>query len=780
VVSKRRPLFPVIPAGRELWIAKRQVKAHLRIVWPLIFGHLLNLIALVAVNFGTVPTAALMGWAVAVMAVLAHRASVWHSRRNQPCTPRDAIVLEINTFFLALVMTTGLAMLYAYGTFEHRVFLAIAATSMIGAAGMTMRTLPRAALCYIGLITISMAGSLAWEGQPELIGAAGMLITYALMTARTSLTAYNDYVVRTMHERDLATTNETVRLLLNDYEDQGASWLFETDVDGLLLPVSDRLADAVDLPAATLYRLPLTSLFKTGPERDALSFGLKDKDGFRALTVSLMVGKEERFWSISGRPSSLSDGSGTGLRGVITDVTAEKLAVARVAQLALYDSLTGLPNRHLFSRSLTAVFGDEANQIQSALLLVDVDHFKLINDAYGHKAGDAFLKKVAQRLQETLSLSDYAGEGCSISRLGGDEFAVLMSGVDIEDHSRELASEIVTAMAREFILDGKSVQTSVSIGLAMAPIHAINGQDLQRSAEMARRYMKRTGGSNFAVFATDMDSDAQARMEMERDLRSALTNNELQVYFQPLVEAESGNHSGFEALVRWVHPERGMVMPDQFIPLAEETGLIVPIGEWVLRSALAEAASWRDPLSVAVNLSPVQMRNPGLLGMVVNALAETGVEPSRLELEITESVLLNDSEANLNTLHLLRKLGVRIALDDFGTGYSSLNYLRTFPFDKIKIDRCFIKELEEREDCRAIVSAVIGLARNLGMVTTAEGVEHEYQLEQLRREGCTQLQGYLFGKPEPAESYEGLRADVEPVIVVEPVITPIALKRARA
>jgi predicted signal transduction protein with EAL and GGDEF domain len=363
--------------------------------------------------------------------------------------------------------------------------------------------------------------------------------------------------------------------------------------------------------------------------------------------------------------------------------------------------------------------------------------------------------------------------------MGGDEFAVLMSGVDVADHALELAAEIVAAMAREFILDGKPIQSSASIGLALAPLHALNGQDLQRNAEMARRYAKRTGGCNFAKFAADMDSDAQKRMEMERDLRSALTNNELQVYFQPLVEAESGSHSGFEALVRWVHPERGMVMPDSFIPLAEDTGLIVPIGEWVLRTALAEAASWKDPLSIAVNLSPVQMRNPGLLGMVVNALAETGLEPSRLELEITESVLLNDSEANLNTLHLLRKLGVRIALDDFGTGYSSLNYLRTFPFDKIKIDRCFIKELEEREDCRAIVSAVIGLARNLGMVTTAEGVEHEYQLEELRREGCTQLQGYLFGRPEPAESYEGLRAEIVPIVITEPVITPIALKRAR-
>jgi diguanylate cyclase (GGDEF)-like protein len=758
VFTKRRSLLPAIPAGRENWIINRQIKAHFRIGAAFLLGHLLNVAALVAVFCGSGPNGILIGWTSVIAALLVHRIWLWrgYSVGAKEGSADFLLAVEANTIALSFILALGIGGLFPLSSSDERVFVTIAATSLIGAAGLTLRTLPRAALAYIAIVSIGTLTALLAARSLLMVGASLLLLSSAGLIARSTLNAFHLFVIRILHDRELKSTNETVRMLLNDYEDSGSSWLFELDGKGRLLPTSERFADALDLPVTALFKAQFVSLFKTGQERDQLGEHLRERRPFRDLTIPLLIGKDLRWWSVTGRPATLSNGDSGGFRGVISDISTAKQAEARVAYMAQYDSLTGLPNRYMFNRGLRTSMEGQSSGLSTALLLIDVDNFKMINDGYGHHVGDKLLKAVGARLQSVVSKSSHAGQGCLVARLGGDEFAVQLVSEIAAENAGQLGDQVIAAFDGSFRCDGHDIRVECSIGIACSPESGTRAELLQRNAGLAMRASKRAGRARWTRFDASMDIEAQNRLELERDLRVALVRNELELYFQPLVAAETGEHSGFEALLRWNHAERGMVMPDDFISIAEETGLIVPIGAWVLRAAIEEAALWSEPLTVAVNISPIQMRSPNLLGTIVHALAETGLDPARLELEITESVLMNDIEANLMLLHKIRDLGVKIALDDFGTGYSSLNYLRTFPFDKIKIDRCFVKELEEREDCRAIVSAVIGLAKSLGMTTTAEGVEDEIQLSELRREGCTQLQGYLFGKPEPIASLASL------------------------
>ncbi|MGY3034823.1 diguanylate cyclase (GGDEF)-like protein [Bradyrhizobium sp. USDA 4354] len=435
---------------------------------------------------------------------------------------------------------------------------------------------------------------------------------------------------------------------------------------------------------------------------------------------------------------------GGGWVATFEDITEWLEAQAKISHMARHDALTSLPNRVLFHEELEQGLRRTKSGDQLAVLCLDLDHFKDINDSLGHPIGDALLKEVGRRLQATV------GENDTVARLGGDEFAVVQIGRSEETAARSLAGRLVEVISAPYEIDDHQIVIGVSIGISLSPQDGSNPDELLKNADLALYRAKADGRGTYRFFETGMDARAQARRLLEMDLRAALQRNEFQVYYQPIRDVASGRVVAFEALLRWNHPQRGLIAPISFIPLAEETGLIVQLGEFVLRSACTDAATWPDDVDVAVNLSPVQFKSPNLIASVTEALATSGLDARRLELEITESVLLQNSEATLTTLHELRAMGVRISLDDFGTGYSSLSYLRSFPFDKIKIDRSFVSELATREDSMAIIRAVTGLGRSLGIVTTAEGVENDVQLELLRREGCTQAQGYLFSKPRPA------------------------------
>ena len=456
-------------------------------------------------------------------------------------------------------------------------------------------------------------------------------------------------------------------------------------------------------------------------------------------TTSQVVTRFDRSIRVVNQPMQ-----GGGWVATFEDITEWLEAQAKISHMARHDALTSLPNRVLFHEQLEQGLRRAGSNDQLAMLCLDLDHFKDINDSLGHPIGDALLKEVGRRLKATV------GEHDTVARLGGDEFAVVQIGRSEEAAARALAGRLVEVISAPYEIDDHQIVIGVSIGISLSPQDGTNPDELLKNADLALYRAKADGRGTYRFFETGMDARAQARRLLEMDLRAALQRDEFEPHYQPIRDVASDRVVAFEALLRWNHPQRGLISPINFIPLAEETGLIVQLGEFVLRSACADAATWPDDVDVAVNLSPVQFKSPNLIAIVTEALEASGLAARRLELEITESVLLQNSEATLTTLHELRGMGVRISLDDFGTGYSSLSYLRSFPFDKIKIDRSFVSELATRQDSMAIIRAVTGLGRSLGIVTTAEGVENDVQLELLRREGCTQAQGYLFSMPRPA------------------------------
>ena len=444
---------------------------------------------------------------------------------------------------------------------------------------------------------------------------------------------------------------------------------------------------------------------------------------------------------------------GGGWVATIEDITERTRADEKIAHLAHFDGLTDLPNRILFRARLEQALEALRPGEQLAVLYIDIDEFKSINDALGHPTGDELLKGVAERLRGCLGDADVA------ARLGGDEFAVIQMAIKDRSETTRLVDEIHSAIRQPFECMGHLITTDASIGIALAPGDGVDLDQLLKNADLALYGAKGDGRRTYRFFEAGMDQRARARRSLELELRQAISDGSLETYYQPVVNIEDGKISSCEALLRWRHRERGMISPAEFIPIAEDSGLINELGQWVLNAACAEAVNWPDHVRVAVNVSPVQFRSQSLALNVAAALAASGLPASRLELEITEAVLIRDDEAALDMLHQLRKLGVRIALDDFGTGYSSLSYLQRFPFDKIKIDRSFIRDIAGPGASSSIVQAVVNIAAASDMTTTAEGVETEQQRNLLYILGCTEMQGYLFSPAIPAAEVRRLLSD---------------------
>ena len=447
------------------------------------------------------------------------------------------------------------------------------------------------------------------------------------------------------------------------------------------------------------------------------------------------------------RSGHLPDGS---FVQTFTDITKRAEAEAHVARLASEDPLTGLPNRRVFRTALDEISrqqesGETSDQPEFAVLFLDLDRFKVVNDTLGHRIGDMLLQEVAKRLKGVLRMDDV------LARLGGDEFAIVVRRVETRAGLATLANRLVESVVQPYEINDYRIRSSVSIGIAVGPDDGTNADDLLMAADLALYAVKGTGRGTFQFYRSSMNKDLNDRRQIELDLREAIERKELELHYQPIINVRHNVVSGFEALARWRHPIKGMVPPTVFIPVAEDSGLIVPLGEWALMEACRNAAQWPGDLKVSVNLSPVQFTAPNLFDMIEQTLAETGLAPYRLELEITERIFMENTENTLATLRRIKQLGVRIAMDDFGTGYSSLSYLRSFPFDKIKIDRAFVSDVSERDEHVVIVQAVVSIARALGMTTTAEGVETEAQHQFLAALGCDEVQGYLFSAPVPVE-----------------------------
>ena len=441
----------------------------------------------------------------------------------------------------------------------------------------------------------------------------------------------------------------------------------------------------------------------------------------------------------------------------VRDISERKEAAARIAHLAYHDALTGLPNRAVFNDHLArAVIRAADAREPLAVLCVDLDGFKAVNDIHGHPAGDELLIEVAHRLRAVVRGDEL------VARLGGDEFAIVQQGGSQPGHAGLLSERIVGALAEPFAVGVQTARISASIGVAVFPANADNPLDLVRNADMALYRAKAEGRGLTRFYEAAMDEALRQRRQLEADLRLALANGELRLHYQPLAELGSGAIIGFEALLRWTHPQLGAISPEMFVRLAEESGLIVKLGEWVLREACGEAARWTPALKLSVNLSPLQFLQDDLVGAIERVLGDTGLDPARLELEVTEGLLIKDAPGALAILQRLKALGVQISMDDFGTGYSSLSYFRMFPFDKVKIDRSFVGDMIANPQAMAIIRSVIGLGHGLGVPVVAEGVETAAQLEALRAEGCDQVQGYLIARPNPIGHFEGVVMDRSP------------------
>jgi diguanylate cyclase (GGDEF)-like protein/PAS domain S-box-containing protein len=473
------------------------------------------------------------------------------------------------------------------------------------------------------------------------------------------------------------------------------------------------------------------------------------EEGFTDQHAIETPGNGTRFVTSRRLPILDDNGKPQYLLGVIEDVTERKAAQERIAHMAHHDALTDLPNRASFAERLAATLEKAAKDEASfAILCIDLDRFKEVNDVFGHSTGDALLLDVSRRMQK-------AAENAFLARFGGDEFALIVADGTQPSSSAAMADRLLATVADDLEIGGHRMRIGMSIGVAIYPNDGSDATTLLANADAALYRAKEDGRGTIRFFEADMDKRLRERRAMQHELRSAVVNGEITLHYQPQAHI-NGTISGFEALVRWNHPTRGLVPPGVFIPLAEESGLIIPIGEWILREACREAAAWPKRLQIAINLSPVQFRHGDLPGLVHSVLLETGLAPGRLELEITEGVLIGDFSRAVSILRRLKALGVRIAMDDFGTGYSSLSYLQAFPFDKIKIDRAFISNLDRNSQSAAIIRAVIGLGRGLDLPVVAEGVETRDQLAFLAREECNEVQGYLVGRPAPIETYAAM------------------------
>jgi diguanylate cyclase (GGDEF)-like protein/PAS domain S-box-containing protein len=540
--------------------------------------------------------------------------------------------------------------------------------------------------------------------------------------------------------------------LIAEFESSGKGWFWETTRDGTLSYISESVAQALGRDAADLIDRPFTDLISTetsdgsATSERTLGFYLSSHVAFQDLIVRAKT-KNEIWWSITGRPVHNELGHFFGFRGFASDLTKMRQSEVELDRLARQDALTGLANRQALRRALDdALVGAVRKKHRCSVFLLDLDRFKAVNDTLGHPAGDTLLRLVALRLTEQV------GKKGQVGRLGGDEFQIVLPSLSSKPELSELAQAIIDSVSRPYTINGTAVSIGTSVGIVTSDYDDRTSDDLMRDADLALYVAKAAGKGCYRFFAPDMHEAARQRQLMESDLRVALEKGQLRLVYQPCVDATSEAVTGFEALIRWDHPEHGPVSPAEFIPLAEEIGLINEIGEWVLRTACAEAAKWPPHISVAVNLSPIQFKSHALPTMVRMVLNDTDLPATRLELEITEGVFLSNDDHVHDMISSLKAIGLKLALDDFGTGYSSLSYLQRVPFDKIKIDRSFVTGATDPASRNAaLIRAMVGLASDLKMQTTAEGVETQDELLLVRKLGCSLVQGYIFGKPMPAD-----------------------------
>lgn len=694
--------------------------------------------------------ATFLGVFVVIYAMGFRRSIRWRTRPTPLSLDRSTYIIRcLHVGIIGLLWSTMPPMLLPVATGNQRVLIVYVSAGLIASAVVIAPTILAALLIAAPIIVGTFTAVVSTSGDDGIL-LGSLVLIYSSLVLIAAAHNYRLFVLRTVSNMELQEQKEVVGLLLWEFEQNSSDWLWQTDRTGRLHGVSARMAEVAGVPTGgldgQLFLGWLEEALEPGAETvlQLLARDIQRQAPFRDVVLPVLVRGYLRWWSFTGKPVINGLNAFDGYRGVGSDVTSSMQAQARVNHMATHDVLTDLPNRAVFQSAIKTAAASPTPRF--ALLWLDLDRFKAVNDTLGHDVGDALLIEVGQRLRACVSAGD------TVARLGGDEFAVLSMGGDAAT-AEALASRISTAINRPFHLDnGVRANVGVTTGIVLVPDDALDPEELFKDADLALYRAKGDGRGGWRFYDAEMDAVAKERNKLQIGLRDAIGREEFRLVFQPIVDQSTGDVVTLEALLRWEHPEGGHVPPDTFIPVAEETGIIVPIGEWVLRRACQEAMRWPIPVQVAVNLSPVQFRDPDLYDLVRGALTESGLPAARLELELTETIFLDATETTLASLHRLRDLGISIALDDFGTGYSSLSYLRSFPFDKVKIDQSFVRNLPDDASCLAIVRAIAGMADSLGIRVVAEGVEHAEQAALLQVQGCSRMQGYFFSKPLPADA----------------------------
>ena len=702
-----------------------------------------------------VPLWALWGWgaAVAVTATgVTFRRLASRHRTATDATLQDLRGTVIDGIALAAVWAVA-PLVFGRNTDPHALLgLWTVLSVLLIAAAVSMAALPLATICFIATVGISMSVALLLG---DMQGYAGTALLFTVLAGIGCFQRGRALVVMRANEIALAERDETVSLLLREFEEEDADWLWEIDANRRVARASPRFARSIGIDPKAINGMSFLEAL-AGPTWESgrfagglhrLSEKLKAREPFRDLLLPVYIEGVERWWEMSASPRYDERGSFIGFRGVGSDVTEARESADKINRMARYDTLTGLPNRLLINEALAKAMAEaEKWGSRCAFMMIDLDRFKAVNDTLGHPIGDKLLGRVSERLRGLVTENEMIG------RLGGDEFAVVVRDASEIARIERLGQSIIQSLSEPYDVDQHTLYIGASVGMAIGPRDGRSAEMLIRSADLALYRSKDGGGGMFHVYEPQLHVAAEERRVLEMALRNALEKDQLHLNYQPVVDAETGRLTGFEALLRWTHPEMGPISPAKFVPLAEDARLIVPIGEWVLRKACDEAARWETPVRVAVNVSPEQLHNPAFVGIVSSALENSGLPAERLELEVTESVFMREGTAAVQTLEKILDLGVRLSLDDFGTGYSSLGYLSRTRFSSIKIDRSFVQAASKGEkEAIAIIRAVVALAQSLGMATTAEGVEREDEHLLIRQLGCTKVQGYYFGRPLPVE-----------------------------
>ena len=606
--------------------------------------------------------------------------------------------------------------------------------------------IPNAAMGLVIPVALGVLAGLQMQQDPRNTLLAIMTISYTSVLYFASRMAYQQFAQQQLSQLELEDRKELIGILLRDFEENTSDWLWQIDCEGILQARMD--AENLVETKETSMRVgtPLIAMFENNEARTELQSAITEQRPFKDLLLKYQgTDGEEEWLRLSGKPV-FTKGEFEGFRGIAADVTQLKRTEDQAAFMAQYDSLTGLPNRETLKTKLLSLSNDFLRAKKNiALVWLDLDNFKWINDTMGHMAGDELLCQLARRLTEELT----PHEGVA-ARITGDEFVFFFEYFDEEDPFK-IINDFETAFSQPYTLWGSKITCRATMGVNFIPFGVFDVEHSLKQADMALHNAKVQNKGSWVQFTQSLEDRAQSLRKLEADLDLAMERNELRLMFQPIVDAKTEKVVACETLLRWQHPTRGLLSPGAFISFAEDTGVIARLGDWVLREALVQAQRMPDDMRVAINLSPLQLHSQNLLPTIVNSIAQNGIKPNQVELEITESVMISDPEFTLTQLRKLKEIGVRIALDDFGTGFSSLSYLQKFQFDKLKIDRSFVEDIDINIDSQAITNATLQLAKALGMRTTGEGVETPRQAEYLRRNGCDELQGYMISRPLPLD-----------------------------